>query len=331
MTETTVRTYTNPIYSGYLGDPFVLKHDGEYYGYGTVPLGGCSLPVLHSPDLVNWRLLGDALTAREQGFDCLWAPEVAHHEGTFYMYYSAGGDEGQGHQLRVATAPHPTGPFEDQGRVLTPDDPFTIDAHPFQDDDGQWYLFYSRDFLEVDEEHQRVGTGIVVDRLVDMTRLAGERRTVVRAHAEWQLYQKQRLWYDRVWDWYTVEGAFVRKHNGRYYCLYSGGAWREPNYGVSYVVADHPLGPYTYDRETAREGPTLLRTAPGRVIGPGHASVVLAPDGVQEYIIYHAWDPEHTGRTMRMDRLDWTDHGPTCPGPTLDPQPAPPLSRDTQS
>ena len=298
----------------------MLRVGEEYYAYGTVHLSDCTLPVLRSPDLVSWTRLDDALTSRGSDFDCLWAPEVAHHEGTYYMYYSAGGDEGQGHQLRVATAPHPAGPFKDRDSVLTPDDPFSIDAHPFRDEDGTWYLFYSRDFLD-SEEGQRVGTGIVVDRLVNMTSLAGERRTVVRPHADWHLYQKQRRWYDRVWDWYTVEGPFIRKHEGRYYCFYSGGAWRAPNYGVSYVVADHPMGPYEWEPEA--QGPTILRTEPGKVIGPGHACVVLGPDGEQEYLVYHAWDPDHTARTMRMDVLEWGPDGPSSSGPTLTPQPAP--------
>lgn len=314
------RTYTNPVYESYLGDPFVLKHEGEYYAYGTVPLGDCVIPVLHSSDLVTWTRLADALSAPDQGFDCLWAPEVAHSDGVFYMYYSAGGHEGEGHQLRVATATHPAGPFEDSGSVLTPDDAFTIDGHPFQDDDGQWYLFYSRDFLEADGDF-KVGTGIVVDRLVNMTQLAGEVKVVVRPHAEWHLFERQRTWYERVWDWYTIEGAFVRKRDGRYYCFYSGGAWKEPNYGVSYVIADHPLGPYKYEQNDA--GPRVLQTVPGKVVGPGHASVVLGPDGVQEYLVYHAWDPDHTGRLMRLDRLEWGNDGPWSPGPTLDPQPVP--------
>ena len=28
-------TYTNPVWPGYLADPFVLKWEGEYYAYGT--------------------------------------------------------------------------------------------------------------------------------------------------------------------------------------------------------------------------------------------------------------------------------------------------------
>jgi beta-xylosidase len=314
------RTYTNPVFDGYLADPFVLRQNGEYYAYGTGPCGP-SIPVLHSRDLVNWRPLGEALILRDGDFEALWAPEVAYDDGTFFMYYSAGGNEGEGHRLRVATSPDPAGPFEDTGTVLTPDEPFAIDAHPFRDD-GRWYLYYCRDFLEPDEG-DRVGTGIVVDRLLGMTRLAGERRTVVRPHAEWQLYERRREWYGRVWDWYTVEGPFVRKHDGRYYCLYSGGAWREPNYGVSYVVADSPMGPFVTQEDG--EGPGVLRTVPGRVVGPGHASVALAPDNASEYLVYHAWDPGHTARQMRIDPLIWDGGRPACSGPTLGPGPAPPL------
>jgi beta-xylosidase len=291
----------------------VLKHNGEYYAYGTVP--ELTILVLHSRDLVSWRPLGDALALHDGAFAALWAPEVAYDNGTFYMYYSAGGEEGEGHQLRVATATRPSGPFEDSGVVLTPDDPFTIDAHPFRDDDGQWYLYYASDRLDGD----RVGTSITVDRLLDMTRLAGEPVSVLRASADWQLYEARRQMYGAVHDWHTLEGPFVIKRQGRYWCLYSGGAWTNATYGVSYAVADTPLGPF---HEPQPDGPALLRTRPGELIGPGHNSVVRGPDGT-DYLVYHAWDVEHTARRMCIDRLDWTPDGPRTAGPTISPQPVP--------
>jgi GH43 family beta-xylosidase len=128
--------------------------------------------------------------------------------------------------------------------------------------------------------------------------------------------------YGGVYDWHTLEGPFVVKRFDRYWCLYSGGAWTTPGYGVSVAVADSPLGPFHDD---ATRGPTLLRSRPGALEGPGHNSVVVAPNG-EDYLVYHAWDPAHTGRRMCIDRLYWTPEGPRTDGPTIEPQPVPAAS-----
>ncbi|MGZ9165080.1 MAG: glycoside hydrolase family 43 protein [Anaerolineales bacterium] len=309
--------YKNPVFDQYLADPFVLQHEGHYYAYGTGPRSpeGRAFPVLHSTDLVNWQSQGWSLIP--PGGDDFWAPEVAFYDGVFYMYYSAHGIDGKDHQLRVATQRNPLGPFRDAGRVLVPDQPFSIDAHPFQDQDGQWYLFYSQDFLTINDPY-RVGTGIVVDRMLDMFTLAGEPRVVIRPHADWQLFKAQRSMYGAVYDWHTIEGAALRFHNDHYYCFYSGGAWEHDNYGISYVVADHVLGPYRLPSENQ---PILLRSVPGHVIGPGHNSFTKSPNGEQEYVVYHAWDPGMTARRMCIDSLYWVDGIPVIHGPTWTPQP----------
>ncbi len=67
---------------------------------------------------------------------------------------------------------------------------FTIDPFPFRDDDGQWYFFYARNFTNsAPGEHP--GTSIVVDRLIDMTRLAGDCHVVLRARYDWTLIRGQ--------------------------------------------------------------------------------------------------------------------------------------------
>ena len=97
-----------------------------------------------------------------------WAPEVAHADGRYWMYYSRGvGDSG--HQLRVASSVDPTGPFEDAGSSLTSDVPFAIDPSPFQDVDGRWWLFYATDLVDGD----RPGTVLAVQRLRDDDRARG--------------------------------------------------------------------------------------------------------------------------------------------------------------
>src|SRR5207302_1481167 len=151
---------------------------------------------------------------------------------------------------------------------------------------GRWYLFFARDFF--DGEYP--GTGASVVALGDdMVTVEGEIHTVARASADWQLFQRDRRWYERDWKaWYTVEGPFAVFRHGRYYCFYSGGRWETVDYGVSYLVADSPLGPYS--EEAGCYGPCVLKGIPGRVFGPGHNSIVTGPDGKTDFIIYHAWD-----------------------------------------
>ena len=294
----------NPVYPEYFADPFVWRYKGVYYAVGTGRTSGPRrFPLLRSKDLLNWESLGHALipVSPELGND-YWAPEVAYDDGTFYLYYSVGhGDKG--HHLRVAASDRPEGPYQDCGCRIS-DSGFTIDASPFQDDDGQWYLFYARDFLDTNQGF-RAGTGIAVDRLVGMTRLAGDERTVIRARSDWQRFMADRPMYGGVYDWHTLEGPCVRKHGGRYYCLYSGGCWQNDSYGVDYAVADDMLGPFSDSGN--EDGPRVLRT--GELIGPGHNSIVTGPDGADR-IVYHAWDAGMTARRMCVDPLIWTPDGP---------------------
>jgi arabinan endo-1,5-alpha-L-arabinosidase len=305
--------YHNPVYEDYFADPFVLRTDEGYLAFGTGRVVSDRVfEVLSSPDLQAWTRVGGALEPAEEALGTdYWAPEVAEHDGRWYLYYSVGrGDAG--HRIRVATAADPRGPYRDAGVTLTPDERFAIDPHPFRDDDGTWYLFYARDVLDGD----RVGTMLAVDVLEGMTRLRGEPRTILRPSGDWQIYLRSRPMYENVYDWHTLEGPFVRRHGGRYYCFYSGGNWQEPTYGVAYAVADHPLGPW---REPEPPRPPLLATVPGHVIGPGHNSVTTAPEGT-DVIVYHAWDPARTRRRMCIDPLVWGADGPTTPGPTYEPE-----------
>lgn len=315
-------TYQNPVWTGYFADPFVLAWQGQYYAYGTgsssgdVPeADGRMFPVLQSPDLAHWTYVGGALAPVPTSVRAAyWAPEVAERAGTFYLYYSAAlGTTDEQHRLRVAVADHPAGPFVDTGRRVLPDVGFTIDAHPFHDPrDGQWYLFFATDFFDA-----RVGTGIAVVPLADdMVTPAGPPTTVLRATADWQIYARNRSIYGRTWDaWHTVEGPCVVVHDGQYYCLYSGGAWHTAGYGVGYGVAAQVTGPY-HDRAGAR-GPSVLRGIPNRVVGPGHTSIVRAPNQGTPMLAYHAWDAAHTMRRFCLDPLVWTADGPRCSGPTV--------------
>ncbi len=310
------RSYQNPVFPGTFADPFVLRHAGAYHAFGTGPSsGGRVFPTLRSDDFARWEADGAALIPPEglENGD-YWAPEVAFRDETFFLYYSVGGLNHVGHQLRVATSDRPEGPYRDSGHpLLDPASaPFAIDAHPFQDAQGRWHLFYARDLLDSD----RPGTSLVVAPLDDPFRLPTEFHVVARAAHDWQIYERDRpmpQYGDGPFQWHTLEGPFVVPHDGLLYLLYSGGNFGDDTYGVDYLVAPDVYGEYqdTNDGTAAR----VLRTVPERVIGPGHNSVVKGPDG-EDYVVYHAWDLGMAGRRLHLDRLRWTPEGPRCT-PTL--------------
>lgn len=307
-------TKLKPVYEPYFADPFVWYADGAYYAIGTGeaeanginPDAARVIPLLTSPDLQNWRSLGGALAQNEhtRGRQ-VWAPEVGRGtDGAFYLYYSTGSP----HQLRVARSESPEGAYVDCGVWLTGterDIPFAIDATVFRDDDGAAYLFYARDYLDTNGGYH-AGTAIAVDRLETMTQLAGQETPALRGRHDWTLFQANRRMNGKTWDWHTLEGAHVRKRHGRYWLLFSGAAWESANYGVDYAVADAVRGPYFGE---ATDKPRLLSTELTGLAGPGHCSVVTAPDGT-DYLVYHAWNDAHTKRQMFIEPLLWTSDGP---------------------
>jgi GH43 family beta-xylosidase len=304
---------SGPAWDGYLADPFVLRlPDGGYAAYGSGPPAASQpsddrvFQALWSPDLRTWHERGRVLhrLPPEEG-DEYWAPEVAVVGGAYWMYYSVGRGI-DGHGVRVARADAPFGPFTDTGVRLTPGERFAIDAHPFRDDDGRWYLFYARDVLD----HPRPGTHLAVVPLARPDAVAGPPVEVLAPFADWQLYERDRAMYGRRFDWYTLEGPFVVRRLGRYWLTFSGGAWTGPGYAVSWAVADHPLGPWT----PAPDGDApLLRTGDG-LVGPGHDSVVVGPDGA-DIIAFHSWDAGRTRRQMRLRRFEVTASGPLIGSP----------------
>ena len=304
--------YRNPVSPGAFADPFVLRHEGTWYAFGTAPgFGGRQFPTLRSRDFARWEA-GECALVPPEGLERgdFWAPEVAYRDGTFFMVYSVGGAGHTGHALRVATSERPEGPYRDAGRPLLDPGraPFAIDAHPFRDADGRWHLYYARDLLD----GERPGTSLVVAPWDDPFRLGDEFHVVARARHDWQFYERDRRmpqYGEGPFQWHTLEGPFALAHDGGITLLYSGGNFGNETYGVDFLVADAVYGEYrdTNDGSGAR----VLRSVPGRVVGPGHNSVARVPDG-RDWMAYHAWDLALPGRRMHLDPLTWTPDGPRC-------------------
>jgi len=316
--------YLNPLYPHDFPDPFVFKFCGEYWAVCTgFWHDGGVFGMLHSRDLVNWKDAGSALNPPPFEAPCYWAPEIFYDNGKFYLYYSVGNEENM--EIRVAVSDSPAGNYLDSGNRLTSEQ-FAIDAHVFVDDDNSRWFFYATDFLT----HSHIGTGTVRDRMLSPFRLEGNPQPVSRARYDWQVYDPNRASKGNV-RWHTIEGSSVLKRKGVYYQMYSGGNWQNISYGVSYATTRniHTSEEWSQYSDGEKTLP-ILRTIPGKVIGPGHNSVVRGPDNRQFFCVYHRWAEDLRGRLLAIDRLDFAGERMFILGASTEPQfePNPPTILD---
>src|SRR6187455_860042 len=88
-------TYTNPVINADYSDPDAIRVGDDFYMISSSFTHIPALPILHSKDLVNWKIIGHALqqltpvsyfNTVHHG-DGVWAPSIRFHKGEFYIYY----------------------------------------------------------------------------------------------------------------------------------------------------------------------------------------------------------------------------------------------------
>lgn len=310
-------TYTNPVGKTPLqmGDPFVLQHGDRYFLFGT-NASNEGFKCWESPDLVQWTPKGWAYQESDDSWakSHYWAPEVKEYRGKFYMTYSAMPKSADTPRLLIALAvsDDPAGPYKDLYAPWFDFGYSAIDGHIFVDDDGKPYLYFSRNGAQ---DGYSFGIIYGVALTEDLSKPIGE---VVKLMEADQLWEKVRYAENRC-----NEGAFVLKHNGRYYMTYSANHTGFPHYGIGYATADHPLGPWV----KAEENPIAATNLDVGVSGPGHSCITRSPDGEELFIIYHTHaDPKNPSgeRVVNIDRLQFDEDGKLkIIGPTRSPQPMP--------
>jgi arabinan endo-1,5-alpha-L-arabinosidase len=290
--------YKNPVLHNDAPDPTVIKTDDGFYAYTTQSYYGTrfvNIPILHSPDLIHWRLVGDAFPERPQwvvpGSDNgdLWAPHITHWEGTYYLFYSARSLRLGTMAIGVATSPNPIGPFEDKGKpLITGNKAFdAIDPFAWETPEGEKYVYWGS-----------AGAPIRAQKLTpDGAHLTGDPVDLLRpSNAEYEG---------------LIEGAWMMHHGDFYYLMYSGDACCGPNahYAVGVARGSSPLGPFRRDPDN----PILEANAD--VNAPGHHATVQ-DDAGQDWILYHAMvrGDITNNRYLFLDRIEWVNGWPMING-----------------
>lgn len=108
--------YANPVVPGFHPDPSIVRVGDDFYLVNSTFSWYPGLPILHSTDLVNWRLIGNAIDrpgmvdfsglGTNRG---LFAPAITHHDGRFWIVNTCIDCRGN----FVITAENPEGPWSD--------------------------------------------------------------------------------------------------------------------------------------------------------------------------------------------------------------------------
>lgn len=271
-------TYTNPIlYSDY-SDPDVVRVGNDYFMISSSFSNTPAIPVLHSRDLVNWKVINYVMDnlpfARYEQpvHGCgVFAPSIRFHDGTCYVFV----------------------PFPDEGILMCKtDDPWGkwsapvcvqktagwIDPCPFWDDDGKAYMVNA--FAK-----SRIGFNsflYLCPMAPDGSRILEDGKFIYDGHATQPV----------------IEGPKLYKRNGYYYIFAPAGG--VPQGWQTVLRSRNIYGPYE-EKIVLHQGNTIIN-------GPHQGAWIDTPGGEDWFI--HFQDVGNAGRIVHLQPMRWENDWP---------------------
>ena len=296
--------YVNPVLNADYSDPDVCRVGDDFYMTSSSFACFPGLQILHSTDLVNWEIIGAALTdypgpdwSDERQWETLgqrldtpsvpppgpqewrtapqhgngvWAPAIRYHDGEFYIYC---GDPDRG--IFMVKTSDPRGRWDDPVWVVKAKG--YIDPCPLWDEDGKAYL--SHGCAGSRAGHKSVL--FVAPMSPDGTRLLGQSRIVYDGHETQP----------------TIEGTKFYKYNGDYYIFSPAGG--VPTGWQVVLRSKSPWGPY--------EERVVMAQGASETNGPHQGAWIDTPDG--EHWFMHFQDKDAYGRVVHLQPMEWTADG----------------------
>ena len=291
-------------------DPWVYLHtDGYYYFTASVPK--YDLIELRRAKSLQALRRAEPVTAwvkHETGpmSDLIWAPELHHIHGKWYLYFAAaksrdivnGLFDHRMFVLENESANPLEGEWVEKGQVQTEWDSFALDATVFEHK-GTHYLVWAQKDPSID------GNSNVY---------------IAELENPWTIKLPQVMLTKPEYDWETRgflvnEGAAVLKRNGHIFITYSASATDE-NYCMGMLCASDDadlLNPASWSKSFR---PVFQTNADVNQFGPGHNSFTVNEKG-EDVLIYHArtyteiegdplYDPN---RHARAQVFTWNEEG----------------------
>ena len=310
-------TYRNPIIAADFSDPDPLRVGNDYYMVSSTFESSPGVTVLHSKDLVNWKIIGgvfDDLTKVNAAFSAkqmnrygqgVYAPSIRYHNGLFYVYVNLHTDG-----MYYATATRPDGkwtyqPLKDKNNKNLIMEGWTDPCPVWDDKNGKAYL--------VSSNPGKVWYGYMFQMTTDGSQLLDADLEHMKQRNIVFQYPKGGTVYSAN---FSTEGNKIYQHNGYYYIVH-----------IEFLDGGNGMGTYIY-RSKNIYGTNEDGTAgvPGKIGKyemrridpyfknyqqslPGQGGFVDTPDGRWFWIAqYNRYGSD--GRTPCLLPVKWIDNWP---------------------
>lgn len=307
-------------------DPVAISCDGTWYLFCT----GVGIDIYTSDDLLSWNFSGHVFDKAPQwalesvpGFrGHIWAPDIAFHDGQYYLYYSCSSFGKNDSAIGVATSRTLDPSSEDYGwtdhgcvvrSVGGRDNWNAIDPNLFIDKDGTPWLSFGSfwggvKIVQLDSTLCRLAEPQVWYPLC--TRPEGtvedtsKSDTAIKADSRGKAFDPGNN---------AVEAPYIIYRNGWYYLFVSYDlCCRGPKstYNVVAGRSEKVTGPYLdrSGRSLLEGGGTRVLSGNKRYPGVGHCAVVGTPGG--DVMFFHGYDKEYKYNSHLLSRpLVWDADG----------------------
>lgn len=294
-------------------DPVMAKEGNTYYAFSTGP----GITFYYSNDLHHWKLGGRVFATQPTwatrvapGFNGhLWAPDIVHKDGLYYLYYSVSAfgknTSGIGVTINKTLDPHAKDyHWQDQGVVLQSvpnrDNWNAIDPAVSKDNDGQYWMAFGSfwdgiKLVKLDNSLTKIAQPQEWYPLARRPRSAG----IPDADAgDGQ-----------------IEAPFIFHKNDYYYLFVSFGLCcrgMESTYHIMVGRSKDIKGPYV-----DKDGKKMLDGGGSLVLKGDKDWVALGHNGTyswngKDYIVFHAYETaDHAIQKLKVLPLQWHEGWPT--------------------
>ena len=306
------QTFKNPLLPAG-ADPWSIYKDGYYYYMHTT---GRDLSIWKTKDLSQlpstekvtvWTPPATGPYSKE-----IWAPELHHLRGKWYIYFAADDGRNRNHRLYVLeneAADPTTGTWTFKGKLETPQDKWAIDGSVFEHK-GQLFLTWSG--WEGDENGRQ---DIYLCKMSNPWTCTGNRIRISDPRYAWE--QHGLLTHPGPDDAPIVlvnEGPQpLVSPNGRINIIFSASGCGTDYYALGMLHADANADLMNPKSWIKHSEPVFRATDVQGTHAAGHNSFFVSPDGTQHWILYHANPEAGQGcggkRAPRMQPFTFTADG----------------------